>query len=214
MSESWPLFGLAIRTPDLELRALREADAFALAEGLSPDLELDPTLPRFALGDERLVRATVPLQSYWRAYGNWTVENWNLSFGVWHGDTLIGTQTLEGEQFLAKRVVDSSSHLRPEWRGKGLGKEMRRAVLALAFGELGAEWAVSSAWTDNAASLGVSRALGYELNGLSRHAGEGRKGVLQHVLLTRERWEAGDGGAGITIRGFEACRPMFGLDPV
>jgi RimJ/RimL family protein N-acetyltransferase len=90
---------------------------------------------------------------------------------------------------------------------------MRRAVLTLAFGELGAEWAVSSAWADNAASLGVSRALGYELNGLSRHAGEGREGVLQHVLLTRERWDAGDGSAGITIRGFDACRPMFGLDP-
>jgi RimJ/RimL family protein N-acetyltransferase len=197
MSEFWPLFGLVIRTPDLELRALREADAFALAEGLEPDLELDPTL-----------------QSYWRSHASWTVENWNLSFGVWHGDTLIGTQTLEGEQFLEKRVVDSSSYLRPEWRGKGLGKEMRRAVLTLAFGELGAEWAVSSAWADNAASLGVSRALGYELNGLSRHTSEGRASVLQHVLLTRQRWEASGGSAGITIRGFDACRPMFGLDPV
>ena len=214
MSELWPLFGLMIRTPDLELRALREADALILAEQLSPDVELDPTLPRFALGEERLVRATVPLQSYWRAYAGWTVENWNLPFGVWHGETLIGSQSLEGEQFLVKRVVDTSSHLLMEWRGKGLGKQMRRAVLALGFGELGAEWAVSSAWMDNAASLGVSRAVGYELNGISRHVYEGQVGVFQHVLLTRERWEAGDGGTGITVRGFESCRPMFGLDPV
>ena len=38
---------------------------------------------------------------------------------------------------------------------------MRRAVLALAFGPLGAEAAITSAWPDNGASLGVSQSLGY-----------------------------------------------------
>jgi RimJ/RimL family protein N-acetyltransferase len=214
MSELWPLFGLELETVDLRLRPIREADSLALADTLPPDVGLNPNLPRFALGEERLVRATVPLQSYWRAYGTWSVEAWTLPFAVFHGDELIGTQTLEGTNFLVLRVVDSASFLYPEWRGQKLGQQMRRAVLALAFGELGAEWAVSSAETNNAASLGVSRALGYELNGLSRNAYEGRVEVLQHVLLTRERWNADGGGTGITIRGFGACRPMFGLDPV
>jgi len=211
MAEVWPLFDLVIRTPDLLLRPLREADALSLAERLPPDLELDPALPRFALREERQVRAAIAMQGYWRAYGSWSVENWNLPFGVWQGETLIGSQSLEGEQFLAKRVLDTSSYLLPAWRGTGLGKQMRRGVLALGFGELGAEWAVSSAWTDNAPSLGVSRAVGYEPNGLSRHVYFGRLGVFQHVLLTRERWEATDGAAGISVSGFDPCGGLFGL---
>jgi RimJ/RimL family protein N-acetyltransferase len=67
---------------------------------------------------------------------------------------------LEGQDFLVRRTVDSSSQLRTDARGRGWGKQMRRAVLALAFGPLGAELAVTSAWHHNRASLGVSRALG------------------------------------------------------
>ena len=43
---------------------------------------------------------------------------------------------------------------------------MRAGVLALAFEHLGAEIAVSSARTDNAASLAVSYRMGYVDNGL------------------------------------------------
>jgi hypothetical protein len=42
--------------------------------------------------------------------------------------------------------------------------------LALAFGPLQAQAAITSAWHDNHASLGVSRALGYRPNGESLHA--------------------------------------------
>lgn len=214
MSEFWPLFGLELETAGLRLRPVREADLSVIAGRLPADLELDPSLPRYAFGDERRSRGATAYQGAWRAYGTWSVEAWTLPFAVFHGDELIGTQTLEGTDFLVLRRVDTASFLVPEWRGRKLGQQMRRAVLALAFGELGAEWAVSSAWADNAASLGVSRSLGYEPNGLSRHAHGGKVGVLQHGLLTRQRWEAGDGSAGIAIRGFDPCRPMFGLDPV
>jgi RimJ/RimL family protein N-acetyltransferase len=61
--------------------------------------------------------------------------------------------------------VDSSSFLTGAVRGRGLGKQMRAAVLTLAFGPLGARFAITSAWSDNHASLGVSRALGYVENG-------------------------------------------------
>ena len=86
-------------------------------------------------------------------------------------------------------------------RGRGYGKAMRRAVLALAFGEMGAEMAISAAWHDNQASLGVSRALGYVANGESRHAREDRVDRMLHLRLMREDWLASGQAAGIRSTG-------------
>lgn len=212
MMHPWPLFGVDIATPDLRLRPLREADAISLAARLPVDLDLNPGIPRFTFGTQRQVRAVVSLQGYWRAYGEWRVDAWCLPFGVWHRGRLIGSQTLEGDDFLEKRVVDSASFLLPEWRNRGLGLQMRRAVLALAFECLDAEWAISSAWSDNMASLAVSRKLGYEPNGISRHVDGDRIGTLTHVRLTRERWLALGEGEDVAIAGIEPCLPLFGLD--
>jgi RimJ/RimL family protein N-acetyltransferase len=88
---------------------------------------------------------------------------------------------------------------------------MRSAVLALAFGPLQALAAVTSAWHDNHASLGVSRALGYRPNGESLHARGDRVDVMQHMRLPRADWLASGSSERVLISGFEACRPLFGL---
>jgi RimJ/RimL family protein N-acetyltransferase len=88
---------------------------------------------------------------------------------------------------------------------------MRRAVLALAFDHLGAYAAVSSARADNAASLGVSRRLGYAENGVSLNAGVRGLGELQHMRLTRRDWEASGLGDEVQIAGVRSCLPWFGL---
>jgi RimJ/RimL family protein N-acetyltransferase len=90
---------------------------------------------------------------------------------------------------------------------------MRRAVLALAFGPLEAQAAVTSAWHDNTASLGVSRSIGYQPNGESFLARDGRADTLVHLRMTRERWLATGAGEDVTVEGFEPCRPYFGLGP-
>src|SRR4029079_19332889 len=118
----------------------------------------------YDVADARVRRGIVVHQSYWKYYGSWRPEAWRLNFVVHHGGRLIGVQELEGNDFLALRTVDTSSHLVADARGLGLGKAMRAAVLALAFGPLDAEVAITSAWHDNHASLGVSRALGYQPN--------------------------------------------------
>jgi hypothetical protein len=84
-------------------------------------------------------------------------------------------------------------------------------VLALAFGELYAEVAITSAWQDNAASLGVSRALGYAPNGESRLARGAVVDVLTHLMLKRDAWVASGLGADVEVEGFHACRHLFGL---
>jgi RimJ/RimL family protein N-acetyltransferase len=245
--EWWPLFDLRLAGPRLTLRPMREADLDLLAGQLPEDLELDPAATRFDPVGERVKRGIITHQGYWRAYGNWRPQAWRLNFvvslGPGPGGPVIGVQELEGlDNFLVLRTVDSSSYLSKPARGQGYGKEMRRSVLALAFGPLQAQAAITAAWHDNGASLGVSRALGYRPNGEwlqerelpeasqavagAAEAGaadaglaeagaeaEPRADVMVHLRMRREDWLASGQGADVEIKGFDACRPLFGLPP-
>ena len=212
-SSHWPLPGLRLRTPDLLLRPTTEADLPAVVATLSADVASNPQLPRFPGLDESTSRAVSAHQSYWQSVGNWSVDGWRLDFVVVVGERIVGVQSLEGEDFPVLRTVDSASHLAGDVRGRGWGKQARRAVLALAFGPLRAEYAITSAWQHNAASLGVSRALGYKPNGESRHRSDTGLGAetMVHLRLSRADWEATGQAVSVEISGFERCRPLFGL---
>ena len=96
-------------------------------------------------------------------------------------------------------------------RGQGLGKAMRRAVLALAFDHLGAEAAITSAWHDNVASLGVSRSLGYRDNGVSSLARDDGVDTLVHLRMTRADWQAAGGAPDVPVEHLEPALPLFDL---
>jgi RimJ/RimL family protein N-acetyltransferase len=66
---------------------------------------------------------------------------------------------------------------------------MREAFLWFAFAVLGAERADSAAWSDNAASLGVSQALGYRPNGTTTRAADGRRVEQVNLTLARSQWQ-------------------------
>jgi RimJ/RimL family protein N-acetyltransferase len=207
----WPLFDLRLTSPDLALRPMTEADLANLADLLPDDVEQDPAATAYDVGDARTGRGIVSHQSYWRAYGTWRPGAWRLNFVVRAAGEIVGVQELEGNDFLTLGTVDTSSFLVPAVRGRGYGQQMRSAVLALAFGPLQAQAAITSAWHDNHASLGVSRALGYRPNGESLHARGDRADVMRHMRLLRAAWLAGGRGDRVLISGFEACRPLFGL---
>ncbi len=208
----WPLFDLRLSVADLELRPMTEADLIPLAQLLPDDVEFDPDATRYPGLDEATGRRVIGFQHYWNCFGSWQPQRWRLNFCVRAGGLLVGVQELEATDFVMLRTVDSASHLVPAARGRGIGRQMRRAVLALAFGPLRAQAAISSAWHDNHASLGVSRALGYLPNGESLHRrGDGADTML-HLRLSRADWLAAGGGAGVGIEGFQACRPYFGLE--
>ena len=198
---TWPPHALVLTTPSLVLRAMTEADAAALAAAVPDDLERDPRLPHFSRGAD-------VLQAYWLQLGQWRQEDWVLAFAVLHNDVPIGLQALEGKDFRVRRTVDSHSWLVTSARGQGLGKQMRAAVLSLAFDHLGAEYAVTEAWEDNVASLGVSRALGYVDNGFDLHAREGTHGRMQRLVLPRASWTS---PVRVTVNGLEGTAPYFGL---
>jgi RimJ/RimL family protein N-acetyltransferase len=207
----WPLFDLRLASADLTLQTMTEADVAAVADLLPDDVEQDPAATTFAVADDRTSRGIVACQGYWEACGMWRPAAWRLNFVVRAAGQILGMQELEGNDFPLLRTVDSSSFLIPSARGRGYGKQMRAAVLALAFGPLGAEAAITSAWHDNQASLGVSRALGYRPNGEMLHARGDGVDVMVHMRLRRAAWLASGRGSGVQISGFEACRPFFGL---
>ena len=207
----WPLFDLRLGSPDLTLRPMREADLAVVSDRLPIDLELDPEATRYGLSDDQVSRGVITHQGYWKAYGTWQPSAWRLGFVVSADGEIVGFQELEGNDFPLLRTVDTSSFLIARARGRGFGKQMRRAVLALAFGPLQAEAAITSAWHDNHASLGVSRALGYRPNGESLHARDDRADIMVHMRLTGAEWLATGGGDDIRISGFDACRFLFGM---
>ena len=206
----WPLLDLRITVGDLELRPLVEADLADVVRAIPADLELNPSLPGFDVPDD--VRpAVVTHLEYWRAYGTWSPGSWNFYVAVRRDGELLGLQGLEGDDFPTLRTVDTSSWLVAGVRGTGLGKAMRRAVLSLAFDHLGARAAITSAWHDNHASLGVSRSLGYRPNGESFLARGDEVDTLVHLRMTADDWTASGGSTGITVVGVDACRQWFGL---
>ncbi len=90
---------------------------------------------------------------------------------------------------------------------------MRVAVLHLAFAGLGALEARSGAFSDNAASLAVSRRLGYRPDGREVGVRRGRRAIERRLVLTRGDWEASERPA-TTVEGLEPCLELFGADTV
>ena len=102
-------------------------------------------------------RARDAAQWMWRHRANWSPDDWTLTCGVFVDGTPVGMQDLGAEHFRAVRSVETGSWLGRAHQGQGLGREMREAILHLAFAGLGAEEALSGAFEDNVASLATSR---------------------------------------------------------
>jgi len=207
----WPIFDLRLSVGELELRPMTEADLVPLSDLRPADVETDPRLPDLGGGDAHRRAAAALHQSYWSSLGSWRTDNWRLGFVVLVGGAYAGGQEIEAARFAVLRTVETASWLGTAWRGRGIGKAMRLAVLALAFDWLGAEVAETEAWHDNAASLGVSRSLGYVDNGVGRHARGDRADDMARLRLTRAAWAVRHARHGVRVDGFDACRRFFGV---
>jgi RimJ/RimL family protein N-acetyltransferase len=131
-----------------------------------------------------------------------------LPLAVIAGGVVVGTQDVNAERFAMLRAANTGSWLGRDHQGQGIGKEMRAAVLHLAFEGLGAVVAYSGAWHDNAASQGVSRALGYEENGDLIRPRLDKPDRMINLKLPRQKWQRRDD---ITIENLEPCLEMFGI---
>jgi RimJ/RimL family protein N-acetyltransferase len=165
--EPWPLRHLVLRTPRLELRPDDDAGLDELVEvayaGVHPPEEMPFGEPWTDTDPRYLGRGT--LQHFWQQRAALAPEDWNVHFLVRLGGRVLGVQSLHARQFAITREVSTGSWLGLRDQGKGIGTEMRAAVLMLAFDHLGAVCARSSAYVDNAASNRVSAKLGYRADG-------------------------------------------------
>lgn len=164
---AWPLFALRIRTDRLELRLPTDDDLLELMDlansGIHPPGEMpfgvpwsNPESPGFERGF---------LAFHWGNRASWAPDSWELGLAASRNGALIGMQGVSARRFSATRTVHTGSWLGRSFQGAGFGKEMRAAVLALAFDGLGAQFAETEAFLDNVASNAVSRGLGYADNG-------------------------------------------------
>lgn len=212
MTQWWPLAGLRLTTPRLELRVPTESDLDALASLAAAGVH-DPGLQPFAVPWTDVSppeRARSVLQYHWSRRAAWKPELWSLELAVLRDGAVAGTQGMSAEDFAVLREVSTGSWLGLGYQGHGIGTEMRAAVLHLAFAGLGAEFATSGAFSDNASSLGVSRKLGYAPDGIMRRIRRGLPATDVRLRLDRQTWAA-TSAVPVTIHGLEPCLPMFGL---
>jgi RimJ/RimL family protein N-acetyltransferase len=213
MSQWWPLLGLRLLTPRLELRLPTDADLDQLASLAAAGVH-DPDEQPFAVPWTDALpseRARSTMQYHWRMRGEWKPERWSLDLAVVRDGGVVGTQGMSAADFAIVREVATGSWLGQAHQGQGIGTEMRAAVLHLAFAGLGARCATSGAFTDNPASLAVSRKLGYAEDGIDVLCRRGQASVTRRLRLDRERWAATQ-AVPVTIVGLEPCLAMFGLD--
>lgn len=213
-TDLWPLFGLVVRTPRVELRYPDDDLIYQLAE-LSGEPVHDPAMMPFSTPwtdtpADQISRQS--LQHFWLNRWAWSPTKWSCMMAVLADGELVGVQDMLSDNFAETKLVKTGSWLTQRVHGRGIGKEMRMAILHLGFDGLGAEYAATSAFHDNHSSLGVTRAVGYEPNGESIEMRRDKADKQLHFLMTRAQWQARRRDD-ITIEGLEPCLEMFGIAP-
>ncbi|MEV7621725.1 GNAT family protein [Actinoplanes sp. NPDC089786] len=212
LTDHWPIAGLRLTTPRLELRVPDLDDLAELGDVAAAGVH-DPAVQPFSTPWTEAEPAMVALgtiQFQWGGWARWSPDDWNLQFVVVADGRVIGSQAISGKQFAVLREVASGSWLGLEFQRRGYGTEMRAAVLDLAFAGLGAEFAVSQAFEHNAASYGVSKRLGYADDGIERHVVRGKPMVGRRVRLDRRSWAAAR-SVPVEIVGLDPCRALLGV---
>jgi RimJ/RimL family protein N-acetyltransferase len=211
MTDVTPLYGLRLRTPRLELRLGSHEELVELArlaeQGVHPPAEMPFAVAwTDRIGEPDYVDGFLAFhEGHLRS---WSPEEWTLNLLVWVEGELVGTQGMLAERFAETPVVNTGSWIGRRHQGRGIGTEMRAAVLELAFRGLGAVRAESSWLEGNEASRRVSEKLGYVDAGLRTQSPRGEP-VPEHVVaIDRDAWVC---PVPVEIEGLEPCLALFGV---
>lgn len=180
-----PVLGLRIVAGRLELRGLTDSDLpalGALAEAGVHPREQMPFASAWteAPAGELADRMTAYHQGLRATF---CPDEWSMQLGVWQDGVLVGVQGLRASGYLGSRSARTGSWLGLRFQGRGIGTRMRRVICAFAFDHLDAAVVRSGAFTDNPASIAVSRKAGYREARVVRTRRRGETVTYQRMVL-------------------------------
>jgi RimJ/RimL family protein N-acetyltransferase len=207
------LYALRLRTPRLELRLGTREELLELGRLAERGVHRPGEMPFAVPWTDRIGAPGFRdefVAFHEQALAGWSRDGWTLNLIAFHDGAPIGSQTIGARRFAVERLVTTGSWLGLVHQGRGLGTEMRAAVLELAFGCLGAVAAVSG-WLESGAgqSAGVSAKLGYRETGTHVESPRGEPVVHHDVRLERAEWRC---PIEVEMEGVAPCLPLFGLD--
>lgn len=209
--DTQPLYGLRVRTPRLELRLGSRDEIVELGrvaeQGVHPPEEMPFAVAwTDRIGEPDFLDHFVAFHEQHLA--DWSPDGWSLNLLVWDHGKLVGSQGVAGKDFERRRCVATGSWLGRTHQGRGIGTEMRAAVLEVAFRGLAAAEAESGWLVGNEASRRVSEKLGYVEVAVRSQSPRGAP-VSEHVVrISREDWVC---PVPVTIESLEPCLPLFGV---
>ena len=186
----WPLLDVSVTTPDVQLLPLDDDRLVELCEVALRGVH-DPALMPFAIPwtdapSPELEREA--FRHWWGCRADARPAAWSLLLAAVVDGEVVGSTGLVTQDFATTRSFATGSWLGRAHQGRGIGTAMRLATLALGFDGFAAEEATTAAFTDNAASLGVTRKLGYEPNGTLRCERRGAVAFSARFRMTRDHW--------------------------
>ena len=198
----------AIRAIELRLRYDLLGPLADLAiEGIHAPDAMPFTTPWTLAPAEELPRKLA--QYYWGCRAAFSAAAWAALLAVFWESELAGVQGMEAHDYLVTRTAETGSWVGRRFQGRGIGTAMRQVVCAFAFDHLAAEYMLSGAFTDNPASLAVSRKVGYTENGWQRAARLGKPATQQRLALTADRLVRYEHE--LTVEGLPEFRRSIGL---
>ena len=204
----WPLFDLVVRTPRLELRYPDDALLHELLAVAQRGVH-DPGFMPFAIPWTRQPPGVFErefLKYHWSTRGATSPDRWSIPLVVLEDGLVRGVQDLASHHFPRTRSCFSGSWLGLEHQGRGIGSEMRAAVLALAFEHLGAELCTSTAWHDNMPSVRVSQKVGYVDDGWELRDRDGTATKHLRFRMAKDDWRP---PFEVTVEGLAPCLPLL-----
>jgi RimJ/RimL family protein N-acetyltransferase len=182
-SDLWPPFGLVVRSGALTLSTITDEDLLGLVDLVRSGVHAPDAMPFTVPWTRQEPERVAPeyARHYWEVRAAFRPESFHLDLAVRVGGELVGVQGFFATDYPVARTAETGSWLALRHHGRGIGTRMRQAVCAFLFDHLGAAEVTSGAWSDNPASLAVSRKVGYRQTDRARRS---REGVLaEHVQL-------------------------------
>lgn len=180
-------------------------------DGLFPDGS-ETTVGEWYRADNPQRNARSVVEHLFNAWKDLDCSKVSMPFIVLYQGRVVGTQGLSGKgvPYATSRELGTGSWLDPRYRGQGIGKKARHAILHTAFEGFHAETVISSALTTNLASQRVSLACGYHSDGMEVQIVHGKRVELTRYRVNRKQWKALDKPL-ITMCGYEQMTKDLGV---